>query len=276
MNKAIQYSFSLGYCFFTAYASVLIDGIDRLPVQLSLFVTSLIALLYFHIVNAKNIALIYKKLFKEPLLFFKVNLTAFLVWLSAYIGIQQSDASFFIFVFFMVMGVSAAWRGRHKLYILLMLICILAAIVIEPQFYIGFILAVFCGICGYFYHAYAHQVTEKTRIAASQLLAVRFYVLLITLLFFLPRNSLALISVNDWGTLLIISLSSFIIPLYLAQKGLMRLGVRRHTAILSSVPFITFLIEGVLLREWNWPVFILSILGPILLYLNNRKLIKLE
>ncbi len=52
--------------------------------------------------------------------------------------------------------------------------------------------------------------------------------------------------------------------------------VRQHTAILACVPFITFFLEGALIHEWNWPILILSILGPILLYLNNQKSIEFD
>ena len=258
--------YTLSYCLVYSLASVLISSLDNLPIQLSLVITTIIAIIYFNGVNINQLTITYKKFSAHKQLWLLVNILVFVMWLFAYLGIQYSNANFFNLIFFMVLGLIAACNNKQIIKSLVIIVPLLIAALTHMQYGLGFIFAVIGGVAGYYYNVTSKKLIDKTQASATQLLAVRFFVILIVLIPFLPTHSIQLLSLHHLALLFIVAICSFIIPLYLSQKGLIKLGVKHHSALLTFTPFMTFVLQGIILNQWSILMLILSLCAPLVLY----------
>jgi threonine/homoserine efflux transporter RhtA len=131
---------------------------------------------------------------------------------------------------------------------------------------LGALLAVIGGTSTLFYNIITYKLTSKTNITATQTLAVRFWGLFIILLIIIGNKlNLSIITPDTIIKLIILAFLSFILQIWLSQKGLYAIGVKYHGIIISLTPLGTLLLQGIILNQWYWNFLALTIICPFIL-----------
>lgn len=69
--------------------------------------------------------------------------------------------------------------------------------------------------------------------------------------------------------ILTIGTLSFILQVWLAQKGLDHAGLNRHTFIVMYSPAATYILEGIFLGGQNYILLVLSVITPPIILLRH-------
>lgn len=267
MNK---YRYALGYVFCVALVSVIRA---KLLLELSpiivLLISSILACGYFHLVNYKESLGIYKKLFAKKMLFLNLNVIVGLMWFATYYSIYFSSAATFVFEFFIVGGcLSILFRSNTRSFSdkslsLPLIILILTPFFIYKDQYVGIMLGILAGVSGFTYNMLSNKAATLLNLSASQILASRFWLLIVLSAFLVPRDLLAQVTLSAFITTTFITALSFVLQVWLNQKSVITIGGKESSYISSFAPTLTFVMQGVLLGDWVFPILILSVLGTI-------------
>jgi hypothetical protein len=65
--------------------------------------------------------------------------------------------------------------------------------------------------------------------------------------------------------LMLVSIFTFILPLYMSQRSLMQLTISKHTMIISMTPLAAYLFQGLLMNQWSLLLLIMSSMGALFL-----------
>jgi hypothetical protein len=277
MNK---YRFAFSYIFCVALVSVIRE---KLMVNISpiiiLFISSSLACIYFHLINYRENYNLYKKLLNERPLFIQINLIVALMWITTYYSIYLSSASIFVYEFFMVGGYLSQALQKNKtlsqkliLLILISLIC-MPFLIYSDQIY-GIFLGIAAGMLGFIYNINSHKLATSLSLSASQVLASRFWLLILFSAANLPREFVHQITLNAFVMVIVITALSFILQVWLNQKSVITVGGRKSSFFSILAPALTFVIQGVILNHWELPILVLSLLGAgTILYRTTKNTI---
>lgn len=259
--------YTLGYCFTYSLSSVLIKHLAHVSVNLALLITSIIAALTFNVFNIKNLKTIYQQFWQQRWLFLAMNFVVFMTWYFTYLAIQIGNPNIANFFFFMMLGCSGAIASRQIFKTILTLSVLVIPILINWDFRYAFLCGTVAGFSGYLYNVFSHQLFIKTKLGASQILAGRFY---LSILFLFPYAEASkfthlIVNTHEMLILIFIALMSFILPLYMAQRGLISLGVKVQSFLMTFVPLFTYVLQGLILHQWSVLMLILSVITPVIL-----------
>jgi len=276
-----QNRYAYGYISTVAIASVVRA---KLMVTVSplliLLLSSLFGCVYFHLVTYKQCLKVYQKFFIQKRLFFQINVTVMLIWLATYYSIYFSSAAVFVFEFFTIGGCISLFKKHaqnalwQKISVLLMLLCMLIPFLLYPSQYLGITLAMLGGIMGYVYNALSGKAAVLLELQSSQLLAIRFWLLIFLSLMLLPASELRLLSWPVFLNIIAVSVASFILQIWLNQRSVITIGTQMTAYISSFTPALTFLFQGIILHDWVLPIFFLSLIGSGFMLLNTYCTIK--
>ena len=251
----------------------------------------ILAMLFFNIINFFNIVEMHRKCWHCKKEWFLVSVIILVVWVSSFYGAGISGGfSFNIIVFSLTGCLGFAFHkevDREKI-LLASVIAFLILIFALWKLYIcgfeiiqvlGLITSFVAGVSIYLYVKYSFALSEKAGLSATQILATRYYIMIIFLLFIIPKNSVDItLKAADlylYLSILAISVVSFIIPLFLVQKGIIKSGVDMHVMIMAFIPFFTSIIEVLFGDNFDTTEIVFSvILACILLYDKRYKLIE--
>lgn len=267
MNK---YRYAIGYIFCVALVSVIRA---KLLLELSpiivLLISSVLGCSYFHLIDYKESLNIYKKFFDKKILFLNLNLIVALMWFATYYSIYFSSAAIFVFEFFMVGGcLSILCRNNtlslsNKSLSLPLIILILMPLFIYKAQCIGILLGILAGVLGFTYNMLSNKAALLLDLSASQILASRFWLLIALSTILVPMDFLTQITLRAFIITLFITVLSFVLQVWLNQKSVITIGGMESSYISSYAPALTFVIQGVLLGNWAFPILILSVLGTM-------------
>lgn len=260
-----KYSFAYVLC-------VSIVALIREQVMLSispiliLFVSSLVAVIYFHIINFNQIAIFYKKIFKIKWFFCILNLIVALMWFATYYSTYFSSATIFVYEFFITGACLALFAKKEKNLIqvisafsFILLVC--APFLTYKKFWFGILIGILGGVLGFFYNLVSKSIAASVKMSASQILAVRFWLLIII------TGPLSLHKVDElldfrvFSLVIFIAFLSFVLQIWLNQKSVIIIGARKSSLIASFIPTLTFLMQGLIMDSWFFTILLLSVIG---------------
>lgn len=266
----------------SAIATVSIDDlVAGIPAKLVLFIVTSIAIIYFHLINAKNILKIYHSAMKNPFLLIAVNVLLAATWLATYLGIYYLGASVYNIFYFSISAALAASittlevKKSHSITLLMCLILVLAWYLMNlPS--TGVIFSVIGGVSGFLYRHYSYKLSSNNNLSSSQILAIRFWLLWLVLFYLAPLDQTSkYMSLYYVFLILIVAFISFILQNWLNQQGIIKAGVKRSTTILAFTPLATIACQYVFLRQYSLNWILLSIVCLLIIFSKNIKLSQL-
>lgn len=98
------------------------------------------------------------------------------------------------------------------------------------------------GICGFIYAKCSHIFAVQTGLSTLQILAVRFNLMLICLMFFIRPELVQWLSIKSILYMLFLSLVSNVLPVYFFQRGIIASGPEKNAIAIAFVPVLTMVI----------------------------------
>lgn len=299
------------YVFASAFSFLLIHAsVHYFPTGLTIFTSSLIAAILFHLANFNKIIPMYKKCFDNKVSWMKILVLMLINWITAIYGNTLSFPFVYIFFYFCSISTfgflylnkvesnSLLEKSMHKyskfsisclvglmsIYFLVNIFEILSMnhvthSDIAVKNIIGSILGVAGGISGYFYGKESQLFSIKTKLTTSQILAVRFWLMILLSYFLIPNGIAHYYSVKNMIYVFLIAIFSFVLPVYFNQKGILDVGAEKNSIIRGLTPLTTDIFQSIYLNTFQMIDFLISLLPAIFVsipflanYINSRKL----
>jgi len=288
--------YSFLYVLIFSIALVLIQKLDiSIPPLFSLLITAIIATLYFNLINRNHIKKIYFDCSNNKIQWLTVMLIVLMMWSTTMVGPGKIGASLFNFIYFAWLGMLGFlmlsfknWeKYRIKFYFgICLFILIIANVLLElhssfsyDALY-GIAMALLGGTASFIYFKQSQNLAKKANLSATQVLAVRFYLSIIILVFIIPKHSIEnYLTLSNSISLILLTLFSLIIPLYFSQKALEKITSEQHAIINSSCPIITGILQEILfndLKSEQMIIYFLYMLSISCFYFINKYSQKLE
>lgn len=264
--------FSWIYSFVTALSVIMIGQVTRQfnPI-LSLLFSVLLSTVYFHILNWNTIPTIYCQLNNYKRLGLAMCLIVAIVWFCTFYSISLTGPFSFIMVYFTIPAILSnilllyqnRQNYRHKLSILILSISIICYITLHANYATNFIqdikgmfLAALGGLTGFAYLKLSYRFQQKTQLTATQILAIRSYVIIVLFPLLVPSSAYKQFfqtSIRGWLLLAFLTFLTFIIPVYCNQKGIQQVGVEKHAIIIASCPIFAYILSQIFIKDQLLP-----------------------
>ena len=256
------------YILLTSISCIIIKWFSvELPLEQTLLLAITFAILFFHIINFNNIIPIYKKLITTKWLYLQVMISIMVIWLFTFIGsayVSPTSTIFLLMLVGVMFAIGAEYKTTKNIFDLICFATIFLLYIIFIHYILHtrtpinsfgiFIIILLIGVADYIYAKSSYSLMQIQKLSATQMLAVRFWLLfaLITLHMFMTNKVAIFIrSINPHLILssFFIALTTFIIPIFMYQKSIQKLGVNTPLILSGTIPIITFLCEKYLLGE---------------------------
>lgn len=223
--------FSLSFVFM----SRVVKSVDPI---VSTFITYGLAAIFFFSVNVKSLKVILEILVSNKKLIFKINLSTLINTLLAFYVVLYISPIAYIMVFFAGLSFFNALHNHRMISNLEKFIHIVSvALAISISFLIsnagvydtvvGLCLTLISTLFGAFYMRESAHLHQETDISASQILSIRFFMVIILCgvysIFSIGQYG---ISFHDIALLSVIAITGCIVPLFLMQKSIKKLGAK--------------------------------------------------
>ena len=249
-------------CLTSAVSFVFISHLNKTHDQmLSIALTFGYAAILFNAFNFKNIINLYSSVAKNFKLIFRMNIVTLLNWLSSFMSLNYLDpATAFCIVlcvlsitlFIILTPLNKIRESKHLIFSILLITTSMALIIKQhidtslltdtKTIMIGVAWCVLGGVSG----AYIGTNSEgmgKAGFSVSQILATRFYLLIIVSLAafcFIPHSAPVAI---DWKYYLLSSLIIVIFPLVMYQTAIKSLGSLIVSLLEPFTPVFTYILQ---------------------------------
>lgn len=275
-NKSLGYGFGVLYCLITALSAIYIGRINHTvnPV-LSQLIVFLISALWFTLCNAKsvkNLKAMYQSAGRVPKHWFMINLSTLMIWGFSfyaltfispvlYLGLLMALMPLFTYVLLSRWYGLESWTLKNSLFafvVLLLSVWMIGASMEQRGYSLGFltgcVFTIVASIGAAWYLVEARLMQQKTGLKSTQMLALRFLLLLLVYLIYLglvhPRDFAwdAMIQL-PWSDLLWLALLTSVLPLYCMQVTLSRIGSLKFSFLMPLSPVLAY---GILMVFSNY------------------------
>ncbi|MCE3269524.1 MAG: hypothetical protein K0R49_1778, partial [Burkholderiales bacterium] len=242
---------------------------------ISLFFMSIIATIWFNLINYKNLKSIYTNFLRNKRIFLMLSSMVGLNWLCSIFAPHKSDPFIYLSATFIVMAICGLVFKPKKskihfyiewISIILLISCMLLlrynyAIHHTKDIDIGLILGTSAGITSYYYAVFSEKYSRLNSFSSSQILALRFWPLIIVLgCHIFIRHIPISFTWNMFSVLLLMSFLTLIIPVFFLQQAIIRMKTNNLSFMLAMTPVITFIIYTVSIWKLNWTNFVICLL----------------
>jgi hypothetical protein len=245
---------------------VLIQKLDfTIQPLFSLLVTASIASLYFNLINKNNLKNIYQDCFSNKKSWLEVMVIVLIMWATTMIGPGQIGASLFNFIYFAWLGmlgllslsIKHSKHNRINLYFSISIFLLLSANIFfelhqsfSRETIYGTFFAILGGTASFIYFKKSQALAKNASLSATQVLAVRFYLAIVVLMFLLPKHNVAsYLTITNVFSLILLAFFSLIIPLYFSQKALETITPEQHAIINSTCPIVTGILQELIFKD---------------------------
>lgn len=275
------------YVVLSAISFVFIDKVgSKIDPMLLLFMMVCISMLWFHAINIAKLKHIYSACLNDAWRFLWVMIFIGVNWLCSIYAPSNADP----FIYLAANFVSQAMAGyidnfiKTKTKVALISFALLAVslVILYYNYHIlagrsvaiGIWLGVLGGFVGYFYSMLSARFQLKAQLSSTQVLAVRFWLLLIGLGLYLEyRHQVIRCSVTEFVTLVGMAFLCLIIPIYFLQQALKKNGAQFIAKYAARTPLVIFILYSLSQREFNLGNFMVCLI--IMISLRSPELIKL-
>lgn len=218
---------------------------------------------------------------------FIINVVTAIIWITTFEALKYIDPILYIALFMGLMPIVTylinSFSHKSKLdfipIVASILITFILALIIFldkksalnvgiTQFYRGVILTVISSIASSIYMFYSRHMESNLALKSSQIVAVRFYLLILySGIICFHHDYLIQIHNIRYIDFLLLALLSSIIPMYSIQKSISYIGPMKTSFIVPFTPVFTYLILFFTHHVQSmWLLFLLSLLTIILIY----------
>lgn len=277
----MQYSFL--FVFVSSFASVLVQKLYlSIPSTFTLLIISIIATIYFNIINIGKLRQLYTHCWQQKKLWLAIMITILIMWYCSMTGPGVLGASLYRFLYFAWLGalgfLSLAFKGKNiarlplccSLFALALILVLLSDYLyyhaLSYQILITICLPIVGGTTSFIYFKQSQALTKKTPLSATQVLAIRFYLTIVLLGALLPMHNVSnLITANNFVQLTILATLSLIIPLYCIQKALETISSEYNAIIVSLAPVLTAVIQELAFKDVDFRYMVIYALYTLML-----------
>jgi drug/metabolite transporter (DMT)-like permease len=242
----------------TAITIVFIHNISvDIPIELMLTLTTGYAIIFFHILRYKTCAQSYKKLALQKSSYIGVLISLGLLWIGSFVISAYFSPSVYILF-------ATAWSGflgsyylgvlEHKRLYVYKAVALALLIVFSytmlffydsfssTRFIIMIALTTITGISMFLYFKFSHYLNDLG-LDAVDILMVRFWgIFIFALGYTIYTKAWSTISLKITLYTLLLAIIS-IVPVYFSQKSVEAIGSNKTSMLITSTPFITFVLE---------------------------------
>lgn len=258
-----NYIFILIYILFTAYSTVFIN-VDLADISVNLITFSIFftCWVFFMLLNRKRVAAIFQIAKQEPKAFLIINMTTLLCWLGMFWCLKMISASVqtllsMSIIPFASVLMSEKWKSINFTTIFsVVAVTILAFGIVylnptmEPFDFnhqlFGVVLALLCGVSSAVYITSSSDLQKRCNLTASDIVCLRLPVMLVaTFLMSLSSfdNLYILVSTQQLFNMLFLSFMGVIIPIFMIQASITKIGGVRTSVLIPLVPITAMLLE---------------------------------
>lgn len=258
--------FSFIYIFINAAAMILVQYLDAtIPPMFSLFITTFIAILYFNLLNYKNLKSMYAACFHQKSLWIALMISVLVMRGGAMIAPGIIGASLHGFLYFswlgtlgfISLGLKDWQKNRMKFYCGIGIIALIAANIffeINHSFSINVLFGLACSLVSstsaFIYFKQSQMLLERIKLPATQILAVRFYLTLPVAFLLLPSGGfVSNFTTSNLINLIFLAFISMIIPLYFSQKALEKISSEQNAIIMSLCPTMAAILQEIIFKD---------------------------
>lgn len=281
MGLINNYFYSFIYALSTSLSFIAIAKIEKeLPTLLSLFISILISVTFFHLINFNSMKYVYKRIIQFPMLWMVCSFVIVIMWITSFYGAKEVGGFVFLFIYFISSAIISYVfiilnRSKISYYEIFSAVglFVLVSVFMISNFdsFTGILLGIIGGVCSYCYRKLSFIIANKCYLLATQRLAISYYFIILPFPFLISGDDYALLNFETMSYLAGIAILSFIIPLYANQKGIEHAGPEHHSIIAAICPLLTCLLEFYIEGIWIWSILIYSIMGSFFLILGKIK-----
>ncbi|MCC2624988.1 MAG: hypothetical protein K0R14_861 [Burkholderiales bacterium] len=252
------------YIFSTALSLVFISKFGvQIPEELMIFLTVLIAVAFFHIVNFGNLLNTYKILIaKEPKLYIINLISAFAMWLGSFLIPIYYSPSITVFTMMGILVLSSSIYAYKATGNRVLMWKIISIAILLAYFYSGYyrlylpfkfvVMLASTAILGVsaFIYVLSSGKLNKAGVLAKQILAARFWLLLVFSLGLVIKNqSFKFITGEVLLKTLFLCIITLILPIYFSQKSIEKIGATKSATIFGLTPAATLFMDTLLQKD---------------------------
>jgi len=250
------------YCFTSASSFVIVDQLEHaVPPMTLAFYAFLVTTIFFSILCVRNRKDLIGKIKRDTGLVLKMNIATTYMWISTFYAVKFLSPSLFLSIFLgvapiivLLLTINSPHAKKERYYDIgfaFLLAATLLALIVDEIFYLQqfahvafyILLAISSGIAGGFTLIYARQLSLK-KFSAMQVLAVRFYLIILTSFFFIIYTQRSLsVPQGLFIYVTVIAGISIALPLYLLQKGLEKIDALHVAFITPLIPVISYFLQ---------------------------------
>ena len=253
--------FCWAYIILNAFSALLRQYMgSQLSPALTLLIGSMIAILYFNLVNVLHLKRLYRVAYAYKKDWLILGVLIAMIWICAIYVPVYISASLYVILFFGILGecglISTCLKKPSKILkfsivgIMILLISSLVSSVMVGVSYekiIGLTLVCMGGIAGFGYVKYSHSFMQKTGLKSTEVLAIRFYPTLLISMLLTPVGHSHSLSLFSMALAVLVGFSCLILPIYLSQKGIEQGGPETFAIISSFMPLVTGIFQDLIL-----------------------------
>ena len=273
----IGYLYALFYIITIAVSLVWVDSLgDIYPIGYLLFATTLTATVFFNGCCLKSIRSTYAAINQEPILWLYLSITVLITWGFSYYTTVHASATIAVCLFFTSQALLSNIHQKKYTFSFLCLALIgLVCYAAKQGTWLSYLAGILSGFCSYLYFKASCIYSKKLNKKPIQVLAVRYYLLLVISLGLVIEDIITHQSIvvhhHSFSfsliTLILLGLSNMVIPNFFSQCSVQKIGPAAFAYISTLIPVITYLCQGVIQKEWDMLMLSTSILVFILLNL---------
>lgn len=267
------------YIILTAISTIAIHLIgSTMPIMLMIFLSTTIAIAFFTIINVQSIGNVYSLMWVNKRMFILLSFTLFCTWFGSFMIPIYFSPTIHLFTYMSMLSICGSFticlQCKKKDYQLkfillasnLILFYFLLGTVYNGSRYIMLIIATIAtGISG-FSHIKMSEKFNSIGIKASEVLAVRFWLLwLFSMIYSIYNGDFMVLKFNYLWQSILISFISLISPVYFSLKSVEKLGANISSMYMGFTPSVCFIFGIWLLKKQFGYELIFALLLAIIL-----------
>lgn len=274
----------------TAFFAVAVNKLEATGDPFTIvFFTFLFTTVFFTLINLPSIREFCSNLRHSPKQLVVINIVSVVIWLGVFWSLKYLNPAESLCVYMSMTPIATLLFttklkniGQHKkdIFYGLAIIILLSILVLDTVYlvpnkwfvFLGVIFGLAAGITGAFYNVFSQKM-HKNNFTATQVLAMRFYLLLIISLVMSVHGNMLMATLHNisWITFLGLALLSSVLPLFFKQQAIIFIGAQKISYVMPFTPVAAYGIELLTgAYKFNPSVFILVACVSVLLFLWQK------
>lgn len=242
-----------------------------------IFIVSLSGVVIYNFSCLKDLRATYQAVLAAPHYWFLMSVTFALTWWLVYYSTIQASPQSSMTIFYLTLALLGCVFDRRYVMAVICAFYVGSAIFLFPELtWITRVTIIISSIACYMYMRYSELYAIKNKLEARQVLAVRFYLLLMLSIFLLFLSPVPpVLRLGESNMFLVTSLAFLVLfnllPNFIVQKGVVAVGTEKFSQLSVWAPVSTFALQGVFTGHWSVNAMLLCLSASLLLVFVHRR-----